>query len=224
MKHTSFCEINHSVIPGKRRPAELLRILVPSLLLGIFPAEMIHGATIGFTFAIDGGAALTGPPTPATPTVGVMLFASGTFSPFGNADYTEQGTITFSEYTSGAFAPSSVSNSFTASFNNGADTFFGTDVFLFAPPDANGQVITNTMTILGGTGMFSGATGFANGTGLNTPPPSPGALSPVTFSGTGQITAAGLQPIPEPGTIALFGAGIVAVAAFRRSRSAASSL
>ena len=174
-----------------------MRIAVVATLAAF--AGTTRAATIPFTFTVTGGATLTGPPIPNVP-VGVMLFASSaSFTPFGSASYSEEGLITFTVFPSGAFAPISVENTFTASFNGGADTFFGTDSFLFSPPDSTGiQTTTSTMTILGGTGIFQGASGFATGEGTNSPPP-PGELSPVFFSGTGQITAPGLNAIPRAG-------------------------
>ncbi len=54
---------------------------------------------------------------------------------------------------SGVLVPSMVSLDFTVSFNGGADTFTGTDFHVVG--------VSDTWTILGGTGIFSGATGFA---------------------------------------------------------------
>jgi hypothetical protein len=190
-----------------------IRSFSAAAVLAITIAVPAVAATIPFTFTVSGGAALLGPPAPDNP-VGVMLFASAEFDPFGPAaDYSESGTITFTFWPSGDFAPASVSNNFTASFNAGADTFTGTHTYLFGPPTAAGQTITSTMTILGGTGAFSGATGTATATGTNTPPPGPDDLSPVFFTGSGQITAAALTAVPEPSTLpimcaALAGAGI----------------
>jgi hypothetical protein len=165
-------------------------------------------ATVPFTFTVNGGAALLGPPVSETP-VGVMLFASGVFEPFGPAEYSESGTITFTFWPSGDFAPASVSNTFTASFNGGADTFTGTHNFVFGPPGPAGQITNSAMTILGGTGIFSGATGSATSSGTNSPPPGPDDLSPVFFSGAGQITAPALTAVPEPSTVAIVFAGLV---------------
>jgi hypothetical protein len=219
VKRDAADTLNRSIQLRLQTASKLVGKAVALMLFGMVSASAVHAATVSFTFAITGGSALTGPPSPATPTVGVMLFASGAFAPFGSGSYTEEGSITFTMYPSGAFAPSLVTNSFTASFAGGADTIIGTDVFLFGPPTAVGQTITNAMTILGGTGVFSGASGFATGTGFNTPPPGPGELSPVFFSGSGQITAARLEPIPEPMTIVLFATGVAGIALLHKFRT-----
>jgi hypothetical protein len=108
---------------------------------------------------------------------------------------------------SGEFVPSSVSNNFTASFNGGADTFTGTHSELLG--------ISNTWAILGGTGIFSGATGFATVASMFIAPsgnPDPTFIGTIAASGTGQITAPGLNAVPEPGTIAVLGIGMAGLA------------
>jgi len=114
---------------------------------------------------------------------------------------------------SGVFVPSSVSNNFTASFNGGADTFTGTHSELFG--------ISNTLTILGGTGIFSGATGFATVASMMIAPsgnPDPTFIGTVAASGRGQITAPALNAVPEPGTIALLGIGKAGLPTFSNSQ------
>jgi PEP-CTERM motif-containing protein len=117
---------------------------------------------------------------------------------------------------SGDFVPSTVSLNFTASFNGGADTFTGTDFHVFG--------LSETMTILGGTGIFSGATGFAIPTTMTIAPsgnPAPDFFATLTTSGSGQITAPGLDAVPEPATMALLSTGLASlagVAAIRRRR------
>lgn len=117
---------------------------------------------------------------------------------------------------SGEFVPSSVLNDFTASFNGGADTFTGTHSEVFG--------VSNTLTISRGTGLFSGATGFATATSMIIAPsgnPAPDFFATVAGSGSEQITAPGLNEVPEPGTFALLGtglAGLVAVALNRKKQ------
>lgn len=187
------------------------RFIPFAALLSAALACPASAATVPFTFTVNGGAALLGPPAPDTP-VGVMLFASAaTFAPFGPADYAESGTITFTLWPSGDFAPASVSNTFVASFNGGADTFTGTHGYVFGAPGVDGQTISSAMTILGGTGIFSGATGSATASGTNSPPPGPDDLSPVFFSGSGQITAPALNAVPEPASLAIVFAGLAGI-------------
>lgn len=193
-----------------------IRSFSAAAVLAISLATPVLAATVPFTFTVTGGAALLGAPAPDLP-VGVLLIASGEFDPFGPAaDYSESGTITFAVWPSGDFAPASVSNTFTASFNEGADTFTGTHTYLFGPPTASGQTITSTMTILGGTGAFSGSSGTATANGTNTPPPGPDDLSPVFFTGSGQIAAPALTAVPEPSALPIMGAALAGIWLRRR--------
>lgn len=72
------------------------------------------------------------------------------------------------------------------------------------------------MTILGGTGMFSQATGFAIPT--TTELPSGNYIGTFVTSSSGQITAPGLKEVPEPSTAALLGAAIAALPVVIRKR------
>jgi hypothetical protein len=189
--------------------------------LYFFAGISASAGTIPFTFETTYDALLGDIPSPANLTVPGMNVGSGFFSPFGSAIYTAAGTVTFGLLPSGELVLGTVALNFTASFNGGADTFTGTDVHLH---DASGDLISETMTILGGTGVFRGATGFAAPVTLEIAPsgnPAPGFFGTLATSGSGQITAPGLNGVPEPSTVALFStglAGLAGVAAIRRKK------
>jgi hypothetical protein len=73
------------------------------------------------------------------------------------------------------------------------------------------------MTILGGTGVFNGASGTATGKGTNTPPPGPNDLSPVFVTGSGQISAPALAAVPEPSTLPIACAALAGIWLWRRN-------
>lgn len=187
----------------------------PILVVG---ASSAQAGTVAFTFAVTFDTFAVGVPSLMTPTLPTTVLGSGFFAPFGTAIYSEAGTITLAMLPSGEFVPSSVSNTFTASFNGGADTFTGTDSVLFGP-----TTFSNSLTILGGTGIFTGATGFATATGMgieSSGNPDPTFLGTVATSGSGMITAPGLAAVPEPATMALLSTGLagLAGAAFLKKR------
>ena len=134
------------------------------------------------------------------------MFVKRVIGRFSSAAYTETGTVTFAMLPSGDLGPSTVSLNFTASFNGGADTFSGTDFHVFG--------VSETTTILSGTGVFSGATGSIIPTTVIGPPSgntAPNYFGTLSTSGSGQITAPNLAAIPEPSTGALLGLAFAAM-------------
>jgi hypothetical protein len=184
--------------------------VLPIILAG--SPRSAQAVTVPFTFEVNADASVFGIPSQNNLTLPTTILGSVVFAPFGTAVYSEAGTVTFVMLPSGDFVPSSVMNDFIASFNGGADTITGTNSVTIGPGGPMGAPLSVTLAITGGTGIFNGATGGATGTGLGLPPPNPGDPQMVSFSGSGQITATGLNAIPEPGTIALLGIGVAGLA------------
>jgi hypothetical protein len=199
-------------VPNKLRGATI-GILVALLMLVFGSSGIAQAATVPFTFELTYDVFVFGVPSPTTLTLPTSTNGSGSIAPFGSAIFSETGTVTFAMLPSGGLVPSTVSLDFTASFNGGADTFTGTDFHVVG--------VSNTWTILGGTGIFSGATGFATATGMGIEPSGnldPNFIGTVANSGSGQITAPGLNAVPEPATMALLITGLAVVAAMRKRR------
>lgn len=172
-----------------------------------------QAATIPFTFELTYDVLVVGVPSPSTLTLPTTVSGSGSFAPFGRAIYAEAGTVTFESSPSGELVTSTVTNNLIASFNGGTDTFTGTHSHVFG--------VSDTWTIMGGTGVFSGATGFATPSSTFIEPsgnPDPNFVGTVVNSGSGQITAPGLSAVPEPAMYGLFGIALGAVVFAKRKR------
>ena len=195
-----------------------MAILAVLLLLILGSRSMVQAATIPVSFEFDNLLLSNGAPSPANPAVPTVLSGTGSFNPFGAATLNSPGILTFGFSPSGApQGPVSFQASFTLGVNQGLDTLIGTVLVDIAP---TGDGI-GAWTILNGTGVFSGATGILNSTGVGVPPAGPGQPPGNHIVGTGQVTAPGLNAIPEPSTIVLLGigmSGLAGVAAIRQRR------
>jgi hypothetical protein len=190
-----------------------LALIAVLLILVAGLSTSAQAATIPFTFELTYDVFIVGVPSPSTLTLPTTVSGSGSFAPFGPAIYSEAGTVTFESSPSGELVTSTVTNNLIASFNGGTDTFTGTHSHVFG--------VSDTWTILGGTGIFSGATGFATPNSTFIEPsgnPDPNFIGTVVNSGNGQITAPGLNAVPEPATMALLITGLAGVAAMRKRR------
>src|SRR3954449_4601730 len=119
--------LNHSCRANNLRVGIALALLI----LAFGSPGVAHAATIAFNFEIAANASIGGVPSPTNLSLPSTVIGSGSFAPFGSAVYSEAGTITLIMLPSGAFVPSSVMNTFTASFNGGTDTFSGTETAVF---------------------------------------------------------------------------------------------
>ena len=207
-------EIRYTVGAMARNVCTIL-LALPIVVLGT--SGIARADAVAFSYTITGDSATTGQP----PTLNEAFTGSGTVVPFGAAKYTDSGTLTLGQFPNDGFGAMSLVVDYTLSFNNGADTFFGKEFVSFGPPDQNGvQLSSATMTIAGGSGIFSGATGSGTGSSTVNPPP-PTGPNRVTLVGSGDIAAPGLSAVPEPASITLLGTailGLAGLAAMRKKR------
>jgi hypothetical protein len=202
--------------PGTIQRCSRLSIIAA---FGCGAALSAYAGTVDFVFSVHGGSLLTlvGPPPTTTP-VDSVYNGSGLSTPFGPFSDTEKNEITFVHYPD-RLAPGSETGTFTFSFNGGEDTLTGVLNVVYAnDPTKPGPALTNsqTRTILGGTGIFAGASGTLLATGDDAPNPTPPPTAFNDFSGTGQITAPGLTAVPEPASAPVVAAVLSAAFSLRR--------
>jgi hypothetical protein len=193
---------------NKLRGATVAILAVLLILVVAFPSSA-QAATIPVSFDLNNLLFVGGAPSLSNPAVPTVLSGTGTLNPFGAATVNSPGLLTFGFSNTGVpLGPVSFQANFTLGVNRGLDTLGGVLSVAIAPTGDG----TAVWAILNGTGIFSGATGTLNSTGVSVDPAGPGQPPGNHIVGTGQVTAPGLNAVPEPGTIALVSAGLAGLA------------
>jgi hypothetical protein len=178
------------------------------LLTACIAIVSAQAGTISISYNLSGGP--TGPPVVS----GTTLILDGLFTgsvlsgnPVLNAAWNP---VTYSDHSVADLTTGLLNGTFSITFANG-DALFGNvfeDVSALVASGGTGP-FSQTFTFSGGTGEFVGASGSTSGGGIAT---STGS----TVSGSGILTAAGVNA-PEPGSVALFLGGLVAIVIKRRN-------
>jgi PEP-CTERM motif len=168
-------------------------------------AAPMFGGAIQFTFHVDGNLALLSPP----PVINFHVTGTGTTSAGPIVAYSDTGTIDLANPFPDKTFP--LVGNLTMTLASG-DLIHATLLEHFVPPDAQGNVSgTEVFTVTGGTGMFANATGILNGFGSGN-----ANTGSVQFGATGVVS--GPNVVPEPASVALFGAGLASFFLFGRRR------
>ena len=162
-----------------------------------------QAGTIGISYTLTGGP--TGPPIVSGTTLILDGLFTGSF--FSGNPVLDAGwnPVTYVDHSVADVTTGLLSGTISITFANG-DALFGNvseDVTALVASGGIGP-FTQALTFTGGTGQFAGASGSTSGGGV-------GTAMGATVSGSGTLTAAQLTT-PEPGSVGLFLAGLVAVA------------
>ncbi len=186
----------------------LRRFLGVTLLLA-GAATASHAATIEFLFNGNGSATATpcGPDCLDVTATGVADDFDGLSSPIPTSwDFLSGFTLTLTSASEGTLLGTFV----YADTGPDANSFLGTLSGAFEVLSATRAKASIDYLVTDGTGLFTGA----SGAGFSTVYLNLATLAYVE-SGSFEVT-----PIPEPSTVALFGVGLLCVAALRRRRGA----
>jgi hypothetical protein len=169
-----------------------------------------RAGTINITYSLTGMGTVTGMTTTTLDLTGAFTGSVDQANPAKNAVWNP---VTYNDVSQANLLTGLLKGTFSITFAN-SETLSGMvseDVSaIISSPTGTGP-FTQTLTFTAGTGEFAGVSGSASGTGFV------GEVT-GTVSGSGTLTAPGLTPIPEPGSIALMLAGFTFMALRYRRR------